>query len=84
MNIIIIINMSGRHLLHSACLFHEIVNNNAPKYLSKKISHRTDVHNINIRFKGTLTPPFFRRSFLYQIAKICNSVQSSIKNKSIT
>ena len=83
------LNMSGRRLLHSACLFHKIVTNKIPKYLHKKISYRTDVHNINIRFKGTLTPPLhrtelFKRSFSYQITKIYNSVPHTIKSKSVS
>lgn len=83
------LNMSGRRLLHSACLFHKIVTNKIPKYLNKKISYRTDVHNINIRFKGTLTPPLhrtemFKRSFSYQITKVYNSVPPSIKSKTVS
>lgn len=82
------LNMSKRRLLHSACLFHKIINSEIPKYLNKKISHRTDVHNLNIRFKGTLTPPLhrtelFKRSFTYQITKIYNSIPSYIKNKTL-
>lgn len=80
------LNMSRRRLLHSACLYHKVITNKIPKYLSKKISFRTDVHNINIRFKGLLTPPLhrtelFKRSFTYQVTKIYNAIPLDIKNK---
>lgn len=80
------LNMAKRRLLHSACLYHKIIINKIPKYLSQKISYRTDVHNINVRFKGLLTPPLhrtelFKRSFTYQITKVYNSIPIDIKNK---
>lgn len=78
------LNMSRRRLLHSACLYHKIITNRTPTYLSKKIQFRTDVHNLNIRFKGTLTPPShrtetYKRSFSYQITKIYNNVPDFLK-----
>lgn len=78
------LNMSRRRLLHSACLFHKIITNKIPTYLNKKIQFRTDVHNLNIRFKGTLTPPLhrteiYKRSFSYQITKIYNNIPDFLK-----
>lgn len=82
------LNMSDRRLLHSACLFHKIINNKAPQYLYKKLTFRTDVHNLNVRFRGRLTPPvhrteLYKRSFSYQITKIYNNLPTSIKSKSV-
>lgn len=82
------LNMSNRRLLHSACLFHKIIINRTPNYLYRKITFRTDVHNVNIRFKGRLTPPIhhselFKRSFSYQVVNIYNSILPGIKEKSI-
>lgn len=79
------LNMSNRRRLHSACLFHKIVINKTPSYLSRKITYRSDVHNVNVRFKGSLTPPqhrteFFKRSFSYQITNIYNGIPSELKN----
>ena len=73
------LSMSNRRLLHSACLYHKIIINKTPSYLYRKILFRTDVHNVNIRFKGKLTPPVhrtetFKRSFSYQITKVYNGL----------
>ena len=51
------LNMANRRKLHAACLFHKIISNKSPSYLYNKISFRTDVHNVNVRFKGIITPP---------------------------
>lgn len=80
------LNMSERRLLHSACLFHTILTKKTPPYLYRKITHRTDIHNLNIRHKGTLTPPchrreLFKRSFSYQITAIYNSIPRNLKTK---
>lgn len=83
------LNMQNRRLLHSACVFHKIIVNKVPAYLYRKITFRTDVHNLNIRSKGNLTPPLhrtesYKRSFTYQIAHIYNNIPTSIKVKNVT
>ena len=78
------LNMSDRRHLHSACLFHKIIVNKAPGYLQKKIKFRSDVHNINVRFRGRITPPIhrtekFKASFCYQVSKVYNAVPDDFK-----
>lgn len=83
------LNMSRRRLLHSACLFKKIIDNKIPAYLYNKITYRTDVHNLNLRHKGTLSSPrrhteAFKSSFTYQIAKIYSLLPLSMQNKCTT
>lgn len=78
------LNMQHRRFLHAACQYHNIIINKSPPYLYDRIKFRTDVHNLNIRFKGTLTPPIhrtetFKRSFSYQITYIYNQLPSELK-----
>lgn len=82
------LNMFNRRLLHSSCLFHKIMTNKTPAYLINKITFRTDVHNVNIRYKGALTPPLhrtelFKRSFTYQITRVYGSIPDEMKLKSL-
>lgn len=79
------LSMSNRRFIHSACLYHNVLLTKTPPYLYNKISFRTDIHNINIRFKNTLTIPahssqFFKRCFSYNVAKVINNISSEIKN----
>ena len=81
------LNMKNRRLHHSACLFHNIVIDKSPVYLYQKIKFRTDVHTLNVRFKGLLTPPvhrteIFTRCFSYQVYKIYNNIHDTLKNYS--
>lgn len=81
------LNMKHRRLLHTASLFHSIILTQKPPYLYRSITFRTDVHNVNIRFKGTLTPPIhhsvqFKRCFSYHITFVYNSIPVDIKNVS--
>lgn len=81
------LNMKNRRLHHSACLFHNILIHKSPVYLYQKIKFRTDVHTLNLRFKGLLTPPIhrtelFKRSFSYQICNIYNNIDNTFKNSS--
>lgn len=83
------LNMSNRRLHHTACLFHTLILNKSPVYLYNKITFRTDVHHINVRYKGLLTPPLhhtqlFKRSYSYQIYRIYNSVSVDLKTSNIT
>lgn len=82
------LNMERRRLLHAACLYHKIVVNKLPVYLFNKIRFRTDVHTLNIRFKGLLTPPIhrtqlFKRSFSYQICQVYNALPNNLKQVSL-
>jgi len=81
------LNMARRRILHANCLYHSIVRTQTPPYLYNKITYRTDVHNINIRFKNTITIPMhklqsFKRSYSYCIATYYNSVPNDIKSLS--
>lgn len=81
-------NMEKRRHFHIANLYHKIIINRQPSYLYRKITFRTDVHNVNIRFKGTLTPPVFKTehfkcSFSYNIAYVFNSLPRHLKNCSV-
>lgn len=83
------LDMATRRTLHAACLFHKIISTKVPHYLFNKISYRTDIHNLNVRFKGLLTPPrhstaFFERSFSYNIVKMFNALPCNILSKSVT
>lgn len=78
------LNMQNRRLHHAACLFHSLILKKTPEYLYNKIKFRTDVHTLNIRFRGLLTPPlrrteFFKRSFSYQIFQLYNNVNDRLK-----
>lgn len=78
------LSMENRRKLHSANLYHRILHSKAPPYLHRKVTYRTDVHNMNVRSKGLLSPPlfrteFFRRSFTYQAYKLYNSIPETIK-----
>ena len=78
------LNMSRRRALHSACLYHKIILHKSPPYLFRKISFRTDVHNINIRHRNTITIPLhrmtlFKRSFSYSLPYFYNDIDYSIK-----
>lgn len=83
------LNMENRRLLHTLSLFHRIIVTKKPPYLHRKITYRTDVHNINIRDKGLLSIPsfnteFFRRSFGYQICHLYNQLPNNLIKLNIT
>lgn len=78
------LNMSDRRILHSACLFHKIITTKAPGYLHRKIKFRSDVHNINVRFRGRITPPVhrterFKTAFSYQVSNVYNGIPDNFK-----
>jgi len=82
------LNMAQRRFLHAACLFHKIINTAAPPYLYNKIKFRTDIHNINIRFKNVICIPkhkleLYKRSFTYQISKVYNVIPEAFKHLSL-
>lgn len=73
------LNMESRRRLHEACFYHKILFYKSPQYLYKKIVFRSHVHNVNIRFRGTITPPLhkssmFERCFTFNAARLYNSL----------
>nr|CAI5855310.1 unnamed protein product [Callosobruchus analis] len=73
-----------RRLLHAACPYHWIIICKKPIYLYAKIKFRTDVHTLNIRFKGLLSLSrffhvFLKRSLVYQICSVYNSIPKDDK-----
>lgn len=79
------LNMKNRRYLQCAVYYYNIIKKQSPIYLFNKMSFRTDVHHLNLRNKGLLTPPihhsaFFQKSFSYHITKIYNNLLNSLKN----
>lgn len=79
------LTMINRRILQCQCFFHHIINSKTPAYLYDKITFRTDVHNINTRFRGLISPPLhfsscFERSFTFQIYYMYNSLPIYFKN----
>lgn len=73
-----------RRILHCCSFYHKIITTKKPQYLLNKLRFRTDIHNINIRFKNTLTPPqhkttLYRSSFTYNSAKLYNRIPANLK-----
>lgn len=73
------LNMRNRRKLHTLCFYHKLLTDKIPPYLCNGISYRTDVHNLNIRHKNTLTIPrhvsqYYRRSFSFCIADVMNNL----------
>ena len=76
--------MADRRLLHAYVCFQRVMTAKSPPYLYNKIHFRTDAHNLNIRRKSLITPPFhktalFERSFSYNIYKLNNRIPANIK-----
>ena len=83
------LNMQDRRKFYSICLFHKIITTKAPAYLYNKITFRSDVHNLNVRSKGLLSPPmhrtsFYERGFKFCIYKLYNQVSFGAKSYSTT
>lgn len=79
------LNMDNRRKLQSYCLYHNIIKQKTPVYLFEKLCYRSDVHNINIRSKGRLSPPkhktsLYERSFHFTIVKLLNMLPEDIIN----
>lgn len=69
------LNMFHRRKLHQGCFFYKILKFKTPEYLYKRLTFRTDIHNLNLRHKNILTIPkhkkeIFKRSFSYNIATL--------------
>ena len=82
------LSMENRRKMHSTALFFNIVKTKQPSYLYNKISFRTDVHNLNLRYRGGLTPPlhtseFFKRGFAYCVAKTINTIPPCLRSLSV-
>ena len=78
------LNMSRRRALHKACMYHRIILRATPPYLYNRIRFRTDVHNINIRHRHTLTIPqhrlqLFKRSFSYSVPSVFNNIPLDLR-----
>lgn len=72
------LNMASRRQYHLGCFCFKILKYQTPPYLHKKLSFRTDIHNINIRRKNLLTIPkhkkeTFKSSFTYNATCILNN-----------
>lgn len=83
------LNMLNRRHLHASCMFWRLLITRTPPYLYAKIQFRTDVHTLNLRHRGRLTPPkhnteFFKRSFSYCVAKLCNDLPSHLRSSSLS
>lgn len=51
------LSVSSGQKLHSLNLYDWVIYHNGPTYLSKRITYRTDVNTLNLRFFGLLSPP---------------------------
>lgn len=83
------LSMSLRRKLHSISLYHSILIHKSPQYLHNKIKYRSDVHNLNLRFRGLISPPphrstMYRRSFSFNIYFHYNKVPNYLKSLGIS
>lgn len=83
------LNMKHRFLFRSACLYNSVISTGAPYCLYRKITFRTDVHNVNIRRKDSITPPqhrlaLFERSFSYNIYVTYNDFLYSVTSSNMS
>ena len=79
------LNMTNRRKLQCLVFYHRLITTGKPPYLYNKITFRSDVHNLNTRFRGRLSPPshrlaLFRRSFTYQICNAYNNVPGTMRH----
>lgn len=79
------LNMSQRFAIQELCLYHSVLQKKMPAYLYNKIRFRTDVHNINIRRRNSISVPLhklsmFERSFTYRIYKTYNPLPENLKS----
>lgn len=77
-------DMESRRKFHAACLYHSIIIFKHPPYLYNKITFRSDVHNLNLRFRGLISPPshrtaLYERCFTFNIYLIYNEIPSELK-----
>lgn len=82
------LNVEKRRVLHCGKFYHKIITTKTPQYLLNKLRFRTDIHNINIRFKNILTPPqhsttLYQSSFTYNAAKVYNKIPNDLKQLNV-
>lgn len=82
------LSMEKKFKLMSAVFFHKLILRKTPSYLTNKIRYRTDVHNINVRFRHHISMPqhshvIFTRGFSYNICKQYNAIPYSLKCLSV-
>ena len=78
------LTMEKRRKLHSLVLFHKIITNQSPPYLLHKITYRTDIHNLNLRFRGLISLPphrsaMFRRCVSHNIYFLYNEIPQGLR-----
>ena len=78
------LNMQERRKTHLLTLVYKIIRNKVPPYLAERLNFRSDVHNINVRYKHFITPPLhrttlFERSFTYNCATLWNNLPENLK-----
>lgn len=71
------LNMNNRRKLHALCLYHKIIIYKKPPYLYEKITFRTDVHNINVRNKGSISPPSHKTVFFLRDVSLSTFIGST-------
>lgn len=79
------LSMNKRRFLHCATLFNKLLLLKKPVYLHRKLTFRSDIHNVNIRRKDLLTMPRhhttgFQKSFSYMICKVLNIMPPDLIN----
>lgn len=79
------LNMSRRAELLATIFYYKIIYFKKPSYLYRKVVFRSDVHAINVRFRGHLSPPshcleMYKRSFSYNIVKLYNALPIHIRS----
>lgn len=83
------LNIENKFKLMSAVFFHRLILQQVPAYLTNRIRYRTDIHNINVRFRHHISIPvhrraIFTRGFSYNICKVYNDVPLSLKQLSVS
>lgn len=78
------LNMHDRRKLHMGVFFFRVLKFSTPPYLHKKIRYRTDVHNLNLRHRNSITLPryattMYRRSFTYSLAAFWNALPCRLR-----
>lgn len=83
------LSMEKRRMLHATVFYHKLITENTPPYLCNKIQYRTDIHNLNLRHRGLITPPthrteIFKRSFSFNVYKLYNSIPVYFKKLTVS
>lgn len=73
------LNTSQRRFLHYSCLCYNIIKHQIPKYLFRKLTLRSNMHNFNMRITHLATIPrhrttFFEKCFTYTASKVLNKI----------